>query len=94
MMAGALPPGPTPLLSPYTSLKVSARIAGKIILLKLVAHLRSNVTSAGTISMSTPIAPSAAQRLTIRRTGAQITVWGLLITRLSCSMVATSLRRG
>jgi len=94
MMAEAPPPGLTPLLPPSMSSKVSVRIAGKTTLLRPIAPGKGNATNVGNMSMSILTALFALQRLTIRRTEALIIVWCLLMMRLSCSMVATSLRRG
>ncbi len=76
------------------NLKAPARTVRKTILSKPAAHLRSSATSVGDMSTSTPTAWFAPWQLITRKTGAPIMVWSLWMMRLSCSVVATSLRRG
>ena len=58
------------------------------------SHRHTLVTSVGDMSMSILTVPSVLRGLTMRKIGAPTIVWFLLMIRLSCSMVASSLRRG
>jgi len=70
MMAGALPPGLTPLLLPFKDLKAPAKTAGKITTLRPTVPSSSNAISVGDVSTCTPIVLFVLWRLTIRRVGA------------------------
>ena len=88
------PPGLTPPLAYSNILKAPARTVGRIIILKPIAPLLGSVTSAGKGSIFTSSALFALWKLTIRKTRAQSIEWCHLTIKPSCSVVATSLRRG
>jgi hypothetical protein len=94
MMARALLPEPTPLLPPSANSKNSAKIVGTTTTLRPTALGRSSVTNAGTGSMFICGALSVPLPLTMTTIGVPSTAWRALTLRLSCSVVATSLRRG